>query len=278
MDNLPYAASAWSPVPRWTLAPELANLPLAGPVRRGRMDGSARVVLATDREQALILKLIGGGAGGWAHERAAEILGSIRRAAEIRQSHSALTNLLDVCWVPGYGYVTINEYIPGRPSAVAVTGLPLNRIAIVAIVVLDALAHIHRYDSCHGDVCGENVIITTSGDGYLLDFDLADPLPALRRTRYPRALLGTRTLAAWQAADVRAFAAILAVWLDLRRAALRRVQAARRVAHAKAGADMERELRAIRLLAGALATHANAGNGSPSELSTDLAREMRRVI
>ena len=71
-------------------------------------------------------------------------------------------------------------------------------------------------------------VITASGDGYLLDFDLADPFPALRSTRYRLADLGSRTLAAWQEADVRAFAAMLGGLLETRRTTLGTVLGRRR--------------------------------------------------
>ena len=114
----------------------------------------------------------------------------------------------------------MSERLPGRPACAVAPLLRLNRLLIAAMQVLDGIAHIHDNDSCHGDVSSENVLMTADGDGYLIDYDLADPAPALRRTRYGITDLGSRTLAAWQAADARAFEAMLAHWLDLRRAAL----------------------------------------------------------
>ncbi len=219
-----------------------------------------------------------------APEPASEILRSIQRAGEIRGSHHALTRLLDARWVPGYGHVTLNEYLPGDPAAAAVPGLPLERVLIVAIHALDALEHIHRNGSCHGDICSGNVIITGSGDGYLLDFDLAGHFPALRRTHYSLAHLGAGTLAAWQAADVRAFAAMLAGWLEFRRAVLREGRTD--------SGEQERELASIRRLSARLIPFAKttrtattektatrtAGIGGAAEMSAEMSQAIRRAV
>lgn len=261
--------SARSPVPRWFRAPELADLP----ARRTSINGSSRVVLIASENgnHAVVLKLIGGVHQQDRPDHPAEILKSIQRAGEIRDSHHALANLNDVRWLPGHGYVTLSEHIRGRPSATAVPRLPMRSILIAAIQVLDALEHIHRGNSCHGDIFDDNVLITAYGESYLVDFDLADPVLGLRRTHYRTAHLGTGTLAAWQAADVRAFAAMLTGWLELRRAALR--------TEANADGEREGELRSMRRLIRPLTAYSGATAYDGAErLTTEMSQEIRRVI
>ena len=225
------------------------------------------LVTSADSSRGIIVKLLGAPHSPPGTKSAGEILRSIERAGKIRAGHPALTRLLDVRWVPGNGFVTLNEYVGGGITPHEVNALPLNRLLAAAIHVLDALDHIHRNESLHGDMCQANILITHAGDAFVLDYDLADQSPELRRTHYPTSLLRPSTLAAWQAADIRAFADVLVVWLTERRGKL-----------ATEPSATAEELVAIRRILRRITSYARtSAYDSANRISTEIAHMIRQA-
>jgi serine/threonine protein kinase len=258
-------------VPSWARALDPSVLPLRGPVRLNRISGSPCVILATsfDRRTSVVLKLISAPQAVSQMRSDGEILRSIRRAGEIRAAHYAFTKLLDIREVPGYGFVTLSEYAGVGIAYQQMKALTLDRLLAISIRVLDALDHIHRNSSMHGDICQANLLIHDSGDVVVLDYDLSDHNPEFRRTHYPQSHIRSGTLSAWKAADMRVFVALMIKWLEKRHGNL----------CINPTSVAEQEAASIRRLVGRIAAYApKAAYHGATEISAHVSHMIRQAV
>lgn len=146
---------------------------------------SPRVVLARDKisQDVIILKYIGKPNDNKAD--VGRVNESLMRAAEIRCTHRAFSNLIGIHWTSA-GLILANEYIPNAKTVKNIADFDLDELIVLLIQVCDATYHIHKHKSSHNDIMQDNVMVNGRKEVFLVDYDFAFPIFGFSRSSYAR--------------------------------------------------------------------------------------------
>ena len=110
-------------------------------------------------------------------DAASRILTEARAASALNHPH--ICTIYDVGDADGQSFIVM-EHVEGKPlSALTPSdGLSQETVIRYATQIADGLAHAHQHGIVHRDLKSANVVITPDGRAKVLDFGVADKLPA----------------------------------------------------------------------------------------------------
>jgi serine/threonine protein kinase len=117
-------------------------------------------------------------------DAASRILTEARAASALNHPHiCTIHDVSDADPSTGSGQAVsfiVMEYVEGKPLSELIPsdGLPPGSIIRYGTQIADALAHAHAHDIVHRDIKSANVVITPDGRAKVLDFGVAQKLPA----------------------------------------------------------------------------------------------------
>lgn len=132
----------------------------------------------------VLLKLVWSGSPGrLTHQERASLESAVALAGTVRDTHLCFPRLLGSHWVR-QGLVTVSEFVPDATSLAAPGRMSLSKVLDIGVHLAGAVVHLHQHGVCHGDIAAENVLVSTTGSVYLVDFDAADFSLQRMRSRY----------------------------------------------------------------------------------------------
>jgi serine/threonine protein kinase len=155
---------------------------------------SSRVLVArsVETQELALLKLVVKASAKLDWHRSRLIESSLLRAASIRSTHISLTNYIEHRWTR-HGLVVVSEYLDDAAQLSKARTLDVERLMRIWIGLLDGVAHIHQQRSVHGDITSANIVLVDSlNQGFLVDYDLAEPIKNVSRSRYDGKLTATK--------------------------------------------------------------------------------------
>ncbi len=110
-------------------------------------------------------------------DAASRILAEARAASALNHPH--ICTIHDVGEADGQSFIVM-EHVEGRPLSELIPsdGLPAESVIRYGTQIADALAHAHEHGIVNRDLKSANVVITPDGRAKVLDFGVADKLPA----------------------------------------------------------------------------------------------------
>jgi tRNA A-37 threonylcarbamoyl transferase component Bud32 len=176
---------------RWAEENELADyVPSLDPSHRLP---SSRVLVAksVETQELTLLKLVVNASVKLDRHRSALIESSLLRAAAIRSTHISLTNYIEHRWTR-HGLVVVSEYLGDAAQLRKARTPDVERLVQIWVGLVDGVAHIHQQRSAHGDITSANIVLNSLNQGFLVDYDLAEPIKDVSHSRYDGALTAAK--------------------------------------------------------------------------------------
>lgn len=164
----------------WANDPELAEWPIVGG-RSGWFSPRSLLARSISNGELVVLRYLGGSAALESPATREDAEASLTRAAAIRAGHPGFAKLIAWRWTRS-GLVTVNEYLSEAVSLKQLESLSAAEFVELAVGLCDALAYLHSLRSYHGDLHDGNIMVLGRRRGFLIDYDLADPVAGFTRS------------------------------------------------------------------------------------------------
>src|SRR5262252_7989233 len=153
---------------------------------------SSRVLVArsVETQELALLKLVVKASVKLDRHHRTLIESSLLRAASIRSAHISLTNYIEHRWTR-HGLVVVSEYLDDAAQLRKARMPDIERLARIWIGLVEGVAHIHQQRSVHGDIRSANIVVNSLNQGFIVDYDLAEPIKDLSHSHFDGVLTAT---------------------------------------------------------------------------------------
>jgi len=154
---------------------------------------SSRVLVArsVETQELALLKLVVKASVKLDRHHRTLIESSLLRAASIRSAHISLTNYIEHRWTR-HGLVVVSEYLDDAAQLRKARMPDIERLARIWIGLVEGVAHIHQQRSVHGDIRSANIVVNSLNQGFIVDYDLAEPIKDLSHSHFDGVLTATK--------------------------------------------------------------------------------------